>query len=299
MLSRIRENIAPLRPLSRPLSNWEMTLSSLRTLLRVRLYTAISPTVDIADYTEMPTCSIPRKYRSSLALPPQSVLQQIPLQRQSRAPQICYQSAIALKYATAAQLHPIALAAALLETHQSLSPPPFRISIDANATGWLSLTLSWTEGSQFLDQVLERTSAARNAALLSQSASPAAMPFSVWQTLQRCRTLRSMMQRDPNAKLDADFDRGFSHPLPETQDLMTTLLDELDAADERSSDSMADPSVIAATSARITHAFDRLHRQIPLFHPKTLPSEQIQFFYCANWTEFTLKALYHQPHAAT
>jgi hypothetical protein len=257
----------------------EMTLSSLRTFLRVRLYTAISRTIDIVDTTEMLSVSVIRENRSVAALIGSLELAQIPLQRLPGSVPTRYQSAIALKLAAKTQSDPVPLAQQICAAYDtSLTfPPP--ITLETNATGWLTLSMPFTDLLDFLDHTLCPVDSPPNLADL---------PFPIRHTYMRCESLRSHLL--PRLSRTAEIVNSTVNPPVEMawisvrENLIESLLDWMDAQD------CARPST-RASLLPLCDAFDRLHRQVPLFHPATSPETQQAFLQCLTWVQ---RAIEHQ-----
>jgi hypothetical protein len=279
-----------------------MTLDSLRTFLRVRLYTAISLTVDIVDTTE------------TIALPDHSVIRsisprarwisgsQIPLHRLPGIAPVRYQSAISLKLASELHQSPLAIAQQIGRAYDTDPTSPWKISIDINATGWLTLSLPYTDVIDVLNQSLTPTSSLH---VLDETH----LPFKIWHTYERCRSLRS--------HLDFHF---ATHPIPSTRDtsgllgfqdtqtiaahrdLIETLLDwmdELDSPRSRSTLSRS-PSTPHSSLADqflldLCQSFHQLHRQVPLFHPAITRDQQLQFLQCLAWVQGAIERAFLSP----
>ncbi len=266
----------------------EMTLDSLRTFLRVRLYTAISLTVDIVDTTEMAPLLDPGINRSYSAPALLSSYAQIPLHRLPGIAPVRYQSAIALKLASPMKQSPLAIAQRICEAYDTSAIPPWRTSIEANVTGWLTISLACTDLPEFLNQALTVPPSQLNIEKLDEKN----LPFPIWQTYQRCRSLRSHLKI--SGFLGFSGFSGFQEVgLVKAQEcLVETLLDWMDIADELNERSkLSQPSSTANQSSshqlllNLCQAFDQLHRQVPLFHPATQQETQIQFLQCLDWVQ--------------
>jgi hypothetical protein len=273
----------------------EMTLDSLRTFLRVRLYTAISLTVDIVDTTEMapfPDPGINRSYSAPALL---SSYAQIPLHRLPGTAPVRYQSAIALKLAARMKESPLAIAQQICDAYDTSAIPYWRTSIEANVTGWLILSLDCTDLTEFLNQSLTVPSRPLNVEKLEEKN----LPFLIWHTYQRCRSLRSHLKRSGFSRFSGFS--GFQEVqwgVPQGR-LVETLLDWMDQADEadelndRSKSSWLSSSAYQPSSYKLLlnlcQAFDQLHRQVPLFHPATPREAQIQFLQCLDWVQWAIE----------
>lgn len=261
-----------------------MTLNSLRTFLRVRLHTAISLMVDIADSTESLSSPQSRINRSSSSHFTAIAPLEIRLQRLSGISPVRYQSAMALQLASKTTVRPQELAMALCDAYDTLAPPligpswPF--SIAANATGWLTLSLSCTSLMAFLDQSLSHWSS-------GSSIQPHDFPFLIWQTDQRCQSLRSHLERNPvQAPLkDAPpYDESLLQCGP-TQSAFSALMEALlDWMDDEGPSKMPHKALI-----RVCQCLDRLHQQVPLFHPHTTQHTQHQFLKSLAWVQGAIR----------
>ena len=255
-----------------------MTLNSLRTFLRVRLYTAISLMVDIADTTESRSSSQFRVNRSSL--PDLSALSpaEIPVQRLSGTNPVRYQSAMVLQLASKMTIGPQEFTIAICDAYDTLEPSlefPGPFSIAANATGWLTFALSDTDLMAFLDQTLGDRSN-------TLPISPHNFPFLIWQTDQRCGSLRSHLERHLQVH---PLECNLVQDSPETRSafsaLMESLLDWLD--DEGHS------KIPHKTLIQVCQCLDRFHQQVPLFHPQTDRQTQHQFLRSLGWVQGAIR----------
>ncbi len=279
-----------------------MTLDSLRTFLRVRLYTAISLTVDIVDTTETSTVPDDGVIRSFSPQARWVSWPHISLHRLPGIAPVRYQSAIALKLASEINQSPLAIAQQIARAYDTPATSPWKISIDINATGWLTLSLPYTDLIDFLNQSFTPTSSLH---VLDETH----LPFKIWHTYDRCRSLRSHLDfhfaTHPVASTpDASGLLGF----PDTQtiaahrDLIETLLDwmdELDAPRPRSPSSRS-PSPTHSSLAdqfllNLCQSFHQLHRQVPLFHPATTRDQQIQFLQCLAWVQGAIERAFSSP----
>lgn len=253
--------------------------------------------VDIADTTESRSSSQFRINRSSSsdlsALSPV----EIPLQRLSGTNPVRYQSAMVLQLASKMTIGPQELALAICDAYDTLDPSlgfPGPFSIAANATGWLTFALSDTDLMAFLDQTLSNQSSVL-------PISPHDFPFLIWQTDQRCRSLRSHLEqnlqvcplernlvqdslethyqsdRQPDCQPDRQPDRRSNLTRSAFSALMESLLDWMD--DEGHS------KIPHKTLIQVCQCFDRLHQQVPLFHPQTSRQTQHQFLRSLMWVQ--------------
>ncbi len=250
----------------------EMTLSSLRTFLRVRLYTAISRTIDIVDTTEMLSVAPIRENRSVAPLTHLFELAEIPLQRLPGAAPTRYQSAVALKLAAKNHADPHTLAQQICAAYDTSMTLGSRISLETNATGWLTLSMSFTDLTTFLDRSLWT---------LDSPPSLSPFPLPIRHTYDRCESLRSHLETrllfpptNPPASADVKF-------ISAREALVETLLDWMDGQDQPTPRSGPPRTSLLP----LCQAFDRLHRQVPLFNPATSPETQRQFLQCATWVQ--------------
>ena len=236
--------------------------------------------VDIADTTESrssPQFSINRSSSSHLRA---LALAEIPLQRLSGTNPIRYQSAIALQLASKTKSRPQDFAMNLCDAYDTLKPslePSVRFSIETNATGWLTLSLSCTDLMAFLDQSLSHES---NRSPIP----PHYFPFLIWQTHQRCQSLRShlifYLERNPVqdvSKHDCQPDRQYGSTRSEFSALMESLLDWMDDEGHAKTPHKA--------LIHVCQCLDRLHQQVPLFHPHTSQQTQRQFLRSLAWVQ--------------
>ena len=261
-----------------------MTLNSLRAFLRVRLYTAISLMVDIADTTESrssPQSSINRSSSSHLSAIASA---EIRLQRLSGTNPVRYQSAIALQLSSKTIVRAQDLAMNLCDAYDTLENslgPSVPFSIEANATGWLTLSLSCTDLMAFFDQTLSHESSV-------SSIPPHYFPFLIWQTNQRCQSLRShlvfYLERNPVqdfSEPDRQSDRQYDLTRSAFSALMESLLNWMD--DEGHSKTPHKALI------HVCQCLDRLHQQVPLFHPHTSRQTQRQFLRSLAWVQGAIR----------
>lgn len=255
-----------------------MTLNSLRTFLRVRLYTAISLMVDIADSTESLSSPQFRTNRSSLSHLTAMAPLEIRLQRLSGTSPVRYQSAMALQITAKTTVPPQELAIALCDAYDTLAPlvgSPWPFSIAANATGWLTLSLPYTDLITFLDQSLSHRSRV-------SSIHPHDFPFLIWQTAQRCQSLRSHLERNLVQASQKD-DTQPDSPLQcgPTQSAFNALMEALlDWMDDEGQSKIPHKALI-----RVCQCLDRLHQHMPLFHPHIPQHTQGQFLRSLIWVQ--------------
>ena len=258
----------------------EMTLNSLRTFLRVRLYTAISLMVDIADTTENRSSTQISINRSSSSHLSAIASAEIRLQRLSGTNPVRYQSAIALQLASKTRLRPQDIAMNLCDAYDTLNPslrPSALFSIEANATGWLTLSLSCTDLMAFLDQTLNHESSV-------SAIPPHALPFLIWQTHQRCQSLRSHLvshlARSPVLDV-SERDRQSDRQSDPTRSAFSALMESLlDWMDDEGYSKTPHKALI-----HVCQCLDRLHQQVPLFHPHTSQQTQHQFLRSLAWVQ--------------
>ena len=267
-----------------------MTLNSLRTFLRVKLYTAISLMVDIADTTESRSSSQFRINRSSSSNLSAISSVEIPVQRLSGTNPVRYQSAVVLQLASKMKVRPQELAIAICDAYDTLEPAlgfPGTLSIAANATGWLTVALPDTDLMVFLDQTLSNQSGVL-------PLSPHDFPFLIWQTDQRCRSLRSHLERNLQQVYPLECNLAQDSPEPHCHAEVQSILNRstLSALMESLLDWMDDkgPSKIPhKTLIQVCQCFDRLHQQVPLFHPQTARQTQHQFLRSLMWVQGAIR----------
>jgi hypothetical protein len=279
-----------------------MTLDSLRTFLRVRLYTAISLTVDIVDTTETTALLNHRVIRSSSPQMPPLSWTQIPLYRLPGIAPVRYQSAISLKIASQINQSSLAIAQQIGSTYDTPATSPWKISIDINATGWLTFSLPYTDVADFLNQSLVRRFRLHSSAEIK-------LPFKIWHTYGRCRSLRS--------HLDIYFATHPVLPTPKSSPLsgfhevqtiaahhhlIETLIDWMDEWDDPRLRSDSPPSKSTTQSCaqdklllHLCESFHQLHQQVPLFHPATTRDQQMQFLQCLVWVQGAIERTFEPP----
>ncbi len=240
--------------------------------------------VDIADTTEnrsSPQFSINRLSSSHVNAIASA---EIPLQRLSGTNPVRYQSAIALQLASKMKVRPQDLAINLCDAYDTLgtslgSPGPF--SIEANATGWLTVSLSCTDLMAFFDQTLSHESSV-------SAIPPHSFPFLIWQTNQRCQSMRSHLV----FSLERNRVQGFSahdgpsdRPSDPTQLAFSALMESLlDWVDDEGHSKTPYKALI-----HVCQCLDRLHQQVPLFHPHTSRQTQRQFLQSLAWVQGAIR----------
>ena len=240
--------------------------------------------VDIADTTESRSSPQLRINRSSSSYLNAISAAEIPLQRLSGTNPVRYQSAIALQLAAKTRVRPQDLAINLCDAYDTLETSPGlpgQFSIEANATGWVTLSLSGTDLMVFLDQTLSHESSV-------SFLSPHKVPFLIWQTNQRGQSLRSHLEKDLEGHLvqdssdqDSPSDRQHDPIRSAFGALMESLLDWMDDHGHSKTPHKA--------LIHVCQCLDQLHQQVPLFHPHTSRQTQRQFLQSLAWVQGAIR----------
>ena len=240
--------------------------------------------VDIADTTESRSSPQFSINRSSLSYLRALVLAEIPLQRLSGTNPIRYRSAIALQLASKAKVRPQDFAMNLCDAYDTLETSlgsSVRFSIETNATGWLTLSLSCTDLMAFLDRSLSHESN-------RSSIPPHYFPFLIWQTHQRCQSLRSHLifyLENDLAQDVSEPDRPPDRQYDSIRSAFSTLIESLlDWMDDKGHSKIPHKALI-----HVCQCLDRLHQQVPLFHPHTSQQTQHQFLRSLAWVQGSIQ----------
>jgi len=218
---------------------------------------------------------------------------------------IGYQSAIALQLAADSCFSPVAIAAQIcaerlpMRTMERLDltfPDVSSLTLLSNLSptltfspeGWITIEWSARDMQQILSQVMNSQvpNCTSSGAELDVS-----MPFQVWQTLQRCSSLRRLLQlRGPigaSEKIDRLSEKAAIDPIafPLVEHLIH-VIDQISAPEGLGF------LAIHKESIEICQQFDRLQAQIALFNPKTDAIVQGQFLIWIAWVQGLLEVMY-------
>lgn len=247
-----------------------MDTNSLRIFSRVRLHRAIYPSGEVADITETMASIWPIDWE------PLPVLSRIdiPLKRLPGVNPLRYQSAISLMLSARLGQPFETISQIICDCAGSEVP---RLSV--GNVGWITLTWETRSLYEALDSIFADD--------LLMSLNPL-IPFCLWQTYARCRSLRSQHEiLHPNSKgLDLDL------PMPEVaQALLEAVIHLLDRLDDpvRALKGMA----LQREIRQVCQCFDQVHGQMPIFNPDLSESDRHLFHRLLGWLQALLARCSH------
>lgn len=249
-----------------------MNANSLRIFSQIRLHSAIYPRGDIADITETIASTGPIE---GAKFPVLSRID-IPLKRLSGVNPLRYQSAISLMLS--ARLGQSFETTAQIICDRGRSGVP-RLSVGNG--GWITLTWETAPLYETLDRIFVED--------LSMSLNPSLnplLPFCLWQTYSRCRSIRSQCNlSDLNSK---DLDQL----MPEAaQPLLEALIHLLDRLDDPLRPLMG--KALQREIHQICQCFDQVHGQVPIFNPHLSASDSHLFYRLLGWLQALLARCSH------
>ena len=245
-----------------------MNASSLRVFSQVRLHTAIYPRGDVADITETIDSIWPIDWDQ---LPVLSRID-IPLKRLLGVNPLRYQSAICLMLSPRLGQSFETIAQIICERGGSGVP-----RLSGGNVGWITLT--WETGPLYetLDRIFVDD--------LSMSLNPL-LPFCLWQTHSRCRSIRSQCNLSDLKSKDLD------QPMPESaQALLEAVIHLLDRLDDPLRPLMG--KALQREIRQICQCFDQVHGQMPIFNPHLSASDSHLFYRLLGWLQALLARCSH------
>ena len=253
-----------------------MDTSSLRIFSQFRLYRAIYPQGDLGDITETISPIWPIEWDE---LPVLSRID-IPLKRLPGVTPLRYQSAISLML-SARLGQPLETIVKIICEGAGCGVP--RLSV--GNVGWIILTWETRSLYETLDRIFAED--------LSMSLNPL-IPFCLWQTHARCRSIRSQHQLlDLKSKVDLKSrDLDLDQPMPESaQALLEALIHLLDLLDDPLRPLMG--ITLQREIHQICQCFDQVHGQMPIFNPHLSESDCHLFYRLLGWLQALLARCSH------
>ena len=252
-----------------------MNASSLRVFSQVRLHTAIYPRGDVADITETIDSIWPIDWDQ---LPVLSRID-IPLKRLLGVNPLRYQSAICLMLSPRLGQSFETIAQIICERGGSGVP-----RLSGGNVGWITLTWEIRSLYETLDRIFAED--------LSMSLNPL-IPFCLWQTYARCRSIRLQHKLlDLNSNdLDSN-DLDLDQPMPESaQALLEAVIHLLDRLDDPLRPLMG--KALQREIRQICQCFDQVHGQMPIFNPHLSASDSHLFYRLLGWLQALLARCSH------
>jgi hypothetical protein len=247
-----------------------MDTSSLRIFSRFRLYSAIYPQGDVADITESIDSIWPIEWEQ---LPVLSRID-IPLKRLPGVNPLRYQSAISLML-SARLGQPLETIVQIICERAGSGVP--RLSM--GNVGWITLTWETRSLYETLDRIFAED--------LPMSLNPL-IPFCLWQTHARCRSIRSQHKLLDLKSNDLDLNQ----PMPESaQALLEALIHLLDRLDDPLRPLICE--ALQREIRQICQCFDQVHGQMPIFNPHLSESDGHLFYRLLGWLQALLARCSH------
>lgn len=242
-----------------------MNTNSLRIFSRFRLYNAIYLPGESADITETISSIWPIEREQIPGLS----LTDISLKRLPGVNPLRYQSAISLMLAARLDQPFETISQIICESAGSGVP-----RLSAGNVGWITVT--WEAGSLYkaLDCIFAED--------LSLSLDPL-IPFCLWQTYARCRSLRSQHEilYSNSENLDLDW------PMPRVaQALLEAVIHLSDRLDDPVRPIMG--MVLQREIRQICQCFDQVHGQMAIFNPDLSESDRYLFHRLLGWLQLLL-----------
>ena len=247
-----------------------MNTNSLRIFSRLRLHRAIYPSGEVADITETIASIWPIDWEP---LPVLSRMD-IPLKRLPGVNPLRYQSAISLMLSARLGQPSETISQIICDCAGSGVP---RLSL--GNVGWITLTWEAPSLYEALDHIFAED--------LSMSLNPL-IPFCLWQTHARCRSLRSQHEiLHPNSE-NSDLDLPMPKVAHSLLEAVIHLLDRLD-------DSVRPLIGLALQREirQICQCFDQVHGQVPIFNPDLSASDRHLFHRLLGWLQLLLARCSH------
>lgn len=245
-----------------------MNANSLRIFSQIQLHSAIYPRGSIADITETIASIWPIEGDK---FPILSRID-IPLKRLPGVNPLRYQSAISLMLSARLGQPFETIAQIICERGRSGIP---RLSV--GNVGWITLTWETAPLYETLDRIFLED--------LSMSLNPL-LPFCLWQTHSRCRSIRSQYNLSDLKSKDLD------QPMPESaQALLEALIHLLDRIDDPLRPLMG--KALQREIHQICQCFDQVHGQVPIFNPHLSASDSHLFYRLLGWLQALLVRCSH------
>lgn len=247
-----------------------MNTNSLRIFSQFRLHGAIYPSRELADITETIASIWPIEGER---LPVLSHID-IPVKRLPGVNPLRYQSAISLML-SARLGQPFETISQIICDGVGSGVP--RLSV--GNVGWIILTWEAHSLYEALDRIFAED--------LSMSLNPL-IPFCLWQTHARCRSLRSQHETLHANSEDLDLDL----PMPKsTQALLEAVIHLLDRLDDPVRPLMG--MALQREISQICQCFDQVHGQMPIFNPDLSTSDRHLFHRLLGWLQLLLARCSH------
>ncbi|MCY7406476.1 MAG: hypothetical protein LH631_03610 [Alkalinema sp. CAN_BIN05] len=247
-----------------------MNATSLRILSQIRLYSAIYPRGDAADITEAIDSIWPIEWDQ---LPVLSRID-IPLKRLPGVNPLRYQSAISLMLSARLGQPFETIVQIICERAGSEVP-----QLSVGNVGWITLTWETRSLYETLDRIFAED--------LPMSLNPL-IPFCLWQTHARCRSIRSQHKLLDLKSNDLDLDQ----PMPESaQALLEALIHLLDRLEDPLRPLMG--KALQREIHQICQCFDQVHGQMPIFNPHLSESDCYLFYRLLGWLQALLARCSH------
>ncbi len=245
-----------------------MNANSLRIFSQIRLHSAIYPRGGIADITETTASIWPIEWGQF----PMVAQIDIPIKRLPGVNPLQYQSAISLMLSARLGKSFKTIAQIICERGSSEVP-----QLSGGDVGWITLTWDTQSLYQLLDFIFAED--------LSISLSPL-IPFCLWQTHARCRSLRSQYNLSDLKSKDPD------QPMPESAHaLLEAMIHLLDRLDDPLRPLMG--KALQREIHQICQCFDQVHGQMPMFNPHLSESDCHLFYRLLGWLQALLARCSH------
>jgi len=145
--------------------------------------------------------------------------------------------------------------------------------------GWITLTWETRSLYETLDRIFAED--------LPMSLNPL-IPFCLWQTHARCRSIRSQHKLLDLKSNDLDLDQ----PMPESaQALLEALIHLLDRLEDPLRPLMG--KALQREIRQICQCFDQVHGQMPIFNPHLSESDGHLFYRLLGWLQALLARCSH------
>lgn len=274
-----------------------MTVDSLSVFSRVRLYTAIYPQGDVVDFTE-DLSRISLKQKVSFPVLP---LSQLSLKRLPTVNPLRYQSPIALVLGAKLGVPPGSIAQMICQESmaksesksESGSESGSEITFDHNDLGWITLTWDRCAVGRVMAQLCGDWAA--------HGWNRTARPFWLWQMTDRVRSLKAQLRSvypvldlalDPEQAPSLDWMTNWmtdmSEPIQDFLEALVIFFDRLSDGGAGSAE-FSSQVVDLAVLRSLGDAFERMHRQVALFHPQLSRVDRDAAWCLLSWFQAILK----------
>lgn len=262
-----------------------ITGDSLSAFSRVRLYTAIYPEGDVADFTESFFCNDV----GLRTISPVLSLRDLSLKRLPSVNPLRYQSPIALVLGAKLHLSPMAIAQAICQGSVAIDDVAIDdvamdgLELSWNELGWITVT--WESGA--MTRALARLCAGLQAEglqaeSLQAGGLQAGVPFWLWQVGDRVRSLRDQLR-----SLHPEFEPSSNVSTAGMPDPVWELLEAMVVFFDRRSEGKS--GKLEGEIRSLCHAFEQMHRQIPLFSVETSVIDRYTVWLVLGWFQQILK----------